>query len=104
MAKGDVVSGISTTAAATNFTFQPAAGVECMITMAGSSNMLTGTPEIRVGIHNGSAASYCVVQAGSAVGSTFGQLRIFINNTNYLAILNENAGSSSISYTGIQIK
>jgi hypothetical protein len=104
MAKGDVVNGISSIASGASLTFQPASGVECMITMAGSASMATGTPEIRVGTTDGTLTSYCNVQAGSAVPSTFGQLRIFINNSHYLTIKNENAGTSAIGYSGIQIK
>jgi hypothetical protein len=97
MAKGDVVSGIGS-ALSTELIFQPASGVEIIITMVG--NYTTWTY-----LYNGTTQSNLYNNSLSSSGEHgMGNMphKICINNTNYLKI----AGDPSFypSYTGIQIK
>jgi hypothetical protein len=91
MAVGDVVNGIG--AASTRIDFQPAAGVEIMIsynsgssvTVAGLTNGIVDSPSLNI----------------ASLPSVLTNTKMFINNTNYLYI--EAAGQCR-GYTGIQIK
>ena len=104
MAKGDVVSGVGSVAGSSSLTFQPAVGVEVMITSAGVERMDTGHPECSVGLTNGVNEGRFITYNSTAGDSNFGQLRIFLNNTNYLIINNPNASSTGYAYSGIQTK
>ena len=104
MAKGDVVSGVGSVAGLSSLTFQPAVGVEVMITSAGVGRMDTGHPECSVGLTDGANTGYFITYNTTAGDSNFGQLRIFLNNTNYLIITNPNASGTSYAYSGIQTK
>lgn len=92
MAVGDVVNGIS--AVATLIDFQPAAGVEVMITEAGST---TGGGTARPAMYDGTLISYLEVSVVTFRG------KMFINNTRYLRVNPGIAGESG-HYSGIQIK
>ena len=104
MAKGDVVSGVGSVAGLSSLTFQPAVGVEVMITAVGTERMDTGHPECTVGLTNGVNLGNFITYNTTAGDSNFGQLRIFLNNTNYLNITNPNASSTGYAYSGIQTK
>lgn len=88
MAVGDVVSGISGNNAA--LTFQPAAGVECLITIV-------------TGGFNGGISNGLVSSSNMFVNANQGNIKLFVNNTNYLVIGAGGAGFYG-AYTGIQIK
>lgn len=94
MAVGDVVNGIGASAGA--LSFQPAAGVECMISMCGNN----ANNDINIEITNGVLSSRITNQY-FAIMSTM-NIKLFINNTNYLN-LTAFAGNSNC-YSGIQIK
>ena len=90
MAAGDVVNGIS--ADNTILLLQPAIGIDLMITsvFADASNVMRLTDGAKIPF-NLSAGVYQ------------GNIKIGINNTNYLHLLATGAGTWT-AYTGIQIK
>lgn len=96
MAVGDVVNGFS--AANTVLTFQPAAGVEVMI----STIIMQGLPGAYSLLTN---AAGDIARSDFTTSSTmpFAGLKFFINNTNFLTIPAMGAAWRS-GYTGIQIK
>ena len=91
MAVGDVVSGVSTT----DITYQPAAGVEVLITSFGGA---------------ADSAHYCNLYNGTTAArqdkyvtatNRGGAVKVFLNNTNYLQIVGT---ADNRGYTGIQTK
>jgi|TARA_R110000823_G_scaffold199185_1_gene330294 hypothetical protein len=93
MASGDVVNGLSATNV--SLSFQPAATVECAITSMGAYGQW-------ISITNGVISSVTVNGGDGTVAPSQGNIKLMINNTNYITI-NANATSGG-SYTGIQIK
>jgi len=94
MAVGDVVNGISGANAILDF--QPAAGVECVITC--TWGLLAGGQPL---LYNGSNQTNAVNTATES--PLYWNVKIFINNTNYLRIPAQGAGTRS-GYTGLQTK
>jgi len=92
MAVGDVVNGVGTSA---TLDFQPAAGVEICITSATSWN------NYYIQLTDGVTAPYVIETPSTGAGQNV-NMRLLINNTIYLRILNTGVGWQS--YTGIQIK
>tara|TARA_R110002049_G_scaffold161234_1_gene326732 strand:+ start:685 stop:975 length:291 start_codon:yes stop_codon:yes gene_type:complete len=96
MAVGDVVNGLVATGSA--ITFQPAAGVEVAIMSTGSYNSWTQ-------IYNGVQFAYVSgsnFPADGVAGGYAPNIKLMINNTNYLRVLSNATGGAF--YTGIQIK
>lgn len=91
MAVGDVVN--DTGGIAANITFQPAASVECMISWAATNVNWV------IQLTDGTDATDSTTGSGEALNFN---MKLFINNTNYLTILGT-AGAKS-GYSGIQIK
>lgn len=98
MAVGDVVSGIG--AAATILDFQPAAGVECVITYVSSTAQAGNQHAAHV--YDGTNQDTGVFYSDANLVYT-GPIKIFINNTNYLRLTAPPAGLKA-SYTGVQTK
>ncbi len=96
MAVGDVISGIFTTAGVYH-DFQPAAGVEIIITAVIGSN----ANQLIAGLNDGTTLSSSMTSY-TTNWSHNANMKIGINNTNYLTIY-VNSGPPP-SYTGIQIK
>lgn len=97
MAVGDVVNGIFTSAGVYHY-FQPAAGVEVIITSTHGSNSQT----LLVGLYNGTTSSTSALVYQANWTSTPANTKIAINNTNHLSIYTN--GNPPPSYSGIQIK
>lgn len=93
MAVGDVVNGI---AASAILDFQPAAGVEVMITSVG----LDGTNNAFL-IYNGTLDSV-ITSANTSTNTGFhtANCTVIIDNTNYLRVPNTAAGGM---YTGVTV-
>lgn len=90
MAVGDIVNGLATSS---DLIMQPAAGVEICITSLSSWTASSG-------FFNGT--TYALIRAGMASGAASPiQVKIMINNTNYVKALSDANGSQ---YSGIQIK
>lgn len=95
MVAGDVVSGIGAAGAA--IIFQPAAGVEVMITA-----IFWDVGSGYIQITNGALTTAGTLHATNRIqGNTMG-MKILINNTNYLSI--PAFAGASHGYTGIQTK
>ena len=107
MARGDVVSGIANVASGARLVFQPAVGVEVMITEVGSSEWggtsPNRTPAVLVELTNGVLRSE-IRERGEAPHWGGGILKSFITNSLYLSIHNVGAVSAHLAYTGIQTK
>jgi len=97
MAVGDVVSGIFTSIGVSHY-FQPAAGVEVIITSTHGSNANT----LSVGLYNGTTNSTSNLIYQTYWTSTPANTKMGINNTNYLSIFTN--GNPTPSYSGIQTK
>ncbi len=94
MAVGDIVSDVFPLSATYQF-FQPAVGVEIMITFVGGRGTQTYG-----GLYDGVTQGY--TQLSDAADYNEGQnMKCGINNTNYLMVY---ASSTYPSYSGIQIK
>ena len=96
MAAGDVVNGLSA-AASTQFDFQPAAGVECIIKsihtdLASAAGVWALTDGVNDAWTSATSAEINV-----------GLVNTFINNTRYLRVAAMGAGKFG-GYSGIQIK
>ena len=89
MAAGDVVNVCQSG----NITFQPAVGVECVITSYGNFN----NPSLTLEMYNGTTS--VIVYLNNTYGAQ-PQAKMFINNTNYARV--NGGGVQSIS--GIQTK
>ena len=107
MARGDVVSDIQSVTTGANLDFQPAAGVEVMITEVGSSNFRGTEPDkapwVTVNLYNGTLASTLRDSSQSATLWSR-EMKIFINNTRYLRIANTDSATRNLAYCGVQTK
>jgi hypothetical protein len=92
MAVGDIVIAVHDVTAGTPIYFQPAVGVEIMI-----SFMEGEQADSRMGAYNGS------INVNTIAGSAIFNGKCFINNTTYLR-LGSAAGICTMAYSGIQIK
>ena len=92
MTAGDVVNGISS--ANTTLDFQPAAGVECVITSVGREATNTG-----FGLYDGTT----LASDTPAANLNTRKMKLWINNTRYFRIEATGAATNG-SYTGIQTK
>ncbi len=92
MAIDDVVSGIGTDNA--GLTFQPAAGVEVLIT-----SFISALGIIK--LTNGTSTSVIVLATNWRLNQL--NIKLFVNNTNYMTIDAGGSGKFN-SYTGIQTK
>ena len=92
MTAGDVVNGLSATSNA--ISFQPASGVECVITSTGAYNSWI---EITDGTNFG---LWQDTNAPNGDGQL--QTKVFINNTRYINCRSN--GTAGSWYSGIQIK
>lgn len=109
MAVGDVVSSVSNVAALGTLNFQPAAGVECKIPLAGGQEAiirLTNGANFMT-INNAVLGEFSGIgllnpaNGGTAFVPLFGVL--YVNNSVFLSILNP-AVARDQGYCGIQIK
>jgi len=97
MASGDIVNGIGLDGLA--FSFQPAVTVSIMITDVGS------WADKYYGLNDGTKNSWTgkVSSATNAAGAMSGNVKMFINNTNYLNLSAPNGGEFA-HYSGIQVQ
>ena len=96
MAVGDVVNAIGANNAILDF--QPAVGVECVITMtSGGNTTVIGQ------LYNGTLTATSVSQYTLGAYTGMQNIKLFINNTTYLRIVAGGAGQFN-SYCGMQIK
>jgi len=113
MAMGDVVNGMTLVVGGGTLDFQPAAGVEVMITHGFSSSMVEGLPGVELGLYDGTY--YTKLLAYLSPGTTptvftnmrpqVQPLRLFINNTRYLRMYNLDTDTTIyMGYCGIQNK
>ena len=94
MAVGDIINGVDPTSSAYVY-FQPAAGVEIIITFAAGN----GT-SVNVGIYDGTSLGL-IKTTDNADYSEGGNVKIGITNTIYYAMY---SNSNSLGYSGIQTK
>ena len=94
MAVGDIINGIDTSTS-TYIYFQPAVGVEIIITFSGG----IGT-SVQAGIYDGVNVGTAKV-SDNADYSEGGNMKIGITNTIYYTMY---SNSGSLGYSGIQIK
>ena len=93
MAVGDVIVSVSD-AGATGFrTFQPASGVEIMITFV--------SPGVGGGVHTGLSNGVQTSYSGNPSGNYYAAFKLGITNTTYL---NQYSDTNIASYSGIQTK
>lgn len=95
LAIGDVVNDIG--ADDTDLDFQPAAGVVILITFCSGQLTVAGY------VLTDGAAVGSTALSTSQVGSPF-NLKLFINNTNFLKVIAGGVGGTFGSFAGIQIQ
>jgi len=96
MTTGDVVALVANVAGWGSLVFQPAAGVEVMISNVGAYG------NTWFGLTNGVGVTAIIYLRSAANLNTLS--KIFVNNTTYLSIQNDQAGATNLGYCGIQIK
>lgn len=110
MAVGDVVNGCGSIAGAGGVSYQPAAGVEVALTMAGGSELnASGYNGTNLGILTNSAGAD--KSAGLGIGSGSGTALVtvinalmYVTNTNYLRLRNaDGTNPEEYFYCGVQI-
>jgi len=98
MVVGDVVSEVLTLATATGGSFQPAAGVEIMVTgVAGQVKDVLTLFFLRT-------AAITVPEFATGADASLGTIKIGINNAIHLGFFNNNAAARQFAWTGIQIQ
>lgn len=106
MSVGDIVNVRNLTASGGNYIYQPSAGIEIMVTKIGGTLIAGSSPDacfnIGAALYNGSIASEFAIANNNPEHWT--NLKIFINNTNYLRITNYAGSNQMISIQGIQTK
>ena len=101
MARGDVVNNVVYVSDASYLNFQPAAGVEVMITLASLDREVGVAKDTRI-CWSGSGV-YTVFDANQTAAIVPElNMRMFINNTNYFSVYSSVA--TSVGYSGIQTK
>lgn len=103
MASGDVVNDVQSIAAGANLDFQPAADVEVVIKSVGSSLFGTGGPDLDVGLFDGTLFSMMYDTSSHASSLDMNQIKMFINNTNRLRLVNTNASTANLSFSGVEL-
>lgn len=100
MAVGDIINDIVVVLAASNVNFQPAAGVEIMLTQFGYRDV-PSVNDMSYLLYDGVTNSR--MQGNTSVPPS-GELvvKMGINNTNYLFMFNADVASREFGYTGIQ--
>lgn len=99
MAVGDVVSGISGVGAVLNF--QPAAGVECMITFVFATD-ISNAFQLDQGVLRSVDCFINQPGPGGLPDTNTGPLKFFVNNTSFLRI--GIYPGQRTCFTGIQIQ
>ena len=100
MAKGDGVNDLQDIANGASLDYQPALGVEALITEFAVENQTSVT----VRLYNGSLGANSFVQAIISARGSSAPWKILINNTNYLRISNGSGANNEIGFTGVQTK
>lgn len=106
MARGDVISALSSVAAGGFLVYQPASGVEVLIRRVGSS-IWTGTapnqtPYTSIQLQNAAGDITTVALAGNPL---MFQLPVFVTNSVYLRLPNlDGTTAAYMSFSGIQTK
>lgn len=98
MAKGDVVSDLQDIAAAAHLDYQPAAGVETLITEFTSES--TGQVKLR----DGSLLLSLFLSGMPNAVSSPKSFKLLVNNTRYLRLTNTGGAASNLGFTGVQTK
>ena len=108
MARGDAVTGIGSVNAGQNVYYQPASGVEVMLTAITWDSVLGTVPNqyfdrLQAGIYDGT--NWSKFLQSPLVSDAF-KIRIIITNSIYLKIFADTGGASSFKYgyDGIQTK
>lgn len=104
MASGDIVADIQSIAASSVLTFQPASGVKALITEVGAQAFAGTTPDMTP------EATVILTDGSSNIGirgvqqaTQWHPLKLFIDNTYYLRVRNDNASAALIGYSGIEL-
>ena len=104
MAVDDIIVDVFSIATGATTTFQPASGVEIMITMIGHTS-LSGASKITVVITDGTLGMNIYVNDATNVNPfTPIILKAGITNGHFLSIINSDSGTEKMGFTGIQTK
>jgi hypothetical protein len=105
MAVGDAITQIASVAAGGSMTYQPAAGVEVMVT-----DLITGASKtsIQAAITDGTndALFWDLIYDGTSLVNVqpSRQVKLFLTNTYYLKLTNNLATAAVVGFSGIQTK
>ena len=102
MAAGDIINDVVAVGPSSTNDFQPAAGVEIIITQIGISDSCSNNS--RILMYDGTNESEMYVHSGSVMNTPV-LMKMGITNSNYLRMKNnDGAATERFSYTGLQIK
>lgn len=109
MARGDAVSIVTNgLAAAATLQWQPAAGVEIMVTEFMSEQWQgsapNSNPDTRVAVTTGGPAADAYIRLDTEVTGHASPAKIFITNSVYILMLNQNASAADTGALGVQTK
>jgi len=109
MARGDVVNQIdASVGAGSRVTYQPSSGVEVMFTAAGLSGSNVLINEAGIGVYNGTTESFIHANppGESTVQGPAEQLnmKIFVNNSIYFMVRNDDGATRHTFMTGVTTK
>jgi hypothetical protein len=106
MSAGDIISDIQVIAGGARLTFQPAGSTEYIIFGAASLTWLGVAPnqgyEMTASIYDG--VNETVIAEDDNDDLLWIDWKVIIDNTNYMRLLNNNAGNNRLGYWGIQTK
>lgn len=114
MARGDVVSAFGDDiAVGSSLTYQPAAGVEALITNHSLATTAGGdysqaTGDMGVAITDGTLIAFQTIE-GPGHTTRMGhpqshKYKVFVNNTRYFSLRNNSAASKDLGFSGVQTK
>lgn len=103
MTAGDVVNGMNSVVNTAYMSFQPAAGVEVMLThfFSTNCNSTISSPQLYVFMYDGTNQAQIARENSPILGVA---AKIFINNTRYLRLQNQSGSDGYIGYCGVQLK
>ncbi len=106
MAQGDMKAAMSEIANGAYWIIQPSAGEGWLIDRIGSTAFAGGMADVTIVLYDGSietvlGGTYAVEDIAGLLGYP---LQVYVNNTIYFRLFNNNGANRWLTYSGIQVK
>lgn len=104
MAVGDAIVGLVAVAAGANLDYQPAVGIEALLTQFSTirMNVVGGMTVYDMDCRIWNGAIFALL-ANANTPYLWQNLKVLVNNTNYLRLNNTSGLGTNIGYSGVQI-